>query len=267
MNTLPNTPNATIAYHVRWMKRSTSDGLEQVFDETVIQLSSAPVKSAVNWLRWAAEQAAPPDEPRDFLDALPTEEAVREPESIVTWMPHQPDHTAFGPTYRWGPLRLRAVRSGVPVIQPSHYNQHPCGFPAIDLLEFFPFNLGNALRYLWRADHKHAAPTDDIAKARWYFERETERLQRLAAVPAHRLLLSVFCTQLEFARPWADRVQAAEPDGLLGTILRAMYATFDRDYYNVDHGPLGRVPGPGAERAALTVADAALAAYDTAATP
>lgn len=36
------------------------------------------------------------------------------------------------------------------------------------------FNLGNALKYIWRADLKGSA-LEDLHKARWYVEREIER--------------------------------------------------------------------------------------------
>jgi len=36
------------------------------------------------------------------------------------------------------------------------------------------FNLGNALKYIWRADLK-ADPIEDLRKARWYIEREIQK--------------------------------------------------------------------------------------------
>ena len=38
------------------------------------------------------------------------------------------------------------------------------------------FNLGNAIKYIWRADLK--AGMQDLEKARWYLDREIERRKR-----------------------------------------------------------------------------------------
>lgn len=36
------------------------------------------------------------------------------------------------------------------------------------------FNLGNAIKYIWRADEKGAA-VEDLRKAAWYIQREIDR--------------------------------------------------------------------------------------------
>jgi hypothetical protein len=36
------------------------------------------------------------------------------------------------------------------------------------------FNLGNAIKYIWRADLKNDA-IEDLKKARWYISREIDR--------------------------------------------------------------------------------------------
>lgn len=68
------------------------------------------------------------------------------------------------------------------VDHPQHYNAHPSGVECIDVVEWMGFNTGNAMKYLWRADHK-GAPIEDLKKARWYLDREITRRERLAAVP------------------------------------------------------------------------------------
>lgn len=60
------------------------------------------------------------------------------------------------------------------VNHPRHYNQHPSGVEAITIAEHMGFNVGNAIKYLFRADHK-GAPLDDLRKAAWYINREIER--------------------------------------------------------------------------------------------
>jgi hypothetical protein len=60
------------------------------------------------------------------------------------------------------------------VNHPPHYNAHPSGVECIDVVEHMGFNLGNAIKYLWRADHKGDA-IEDLRKAAWYVQREIER--------------------------------------------------------------------------------------------
>jgi hypothetical protein len=57
------------------------------------------------------------------------------------------------------------------VNHPKHYTTHPSGIECIQITEHMGFNLGNAIKYVWRADLKHDA-IEDLRKARWYIERE-----------------------------------------------------------------------------------------------
>ncbi len=60
------------------------------------------------------------------------------------------------------------------VNNPKHYTAHPSGIEAIQITEHMNFCLGNAMKYIWRADLKHDA-IEDLEKARWYLDREIER--------------------------------------------------------------------------------------------
>jgi len=60
------------------------------------------------------------------------------------------------------------------VDHPTHYNRHPSGVECIDVVEHMNFNLGNAMKYIWRADLKKDA-IEDLKKAAWYVEREITR--------------------------------------------------------------------------------------------
>lgn len=57
------------------------------------------------------------------------------------------------------------------VNHPKHYTSHPSGIECIQVTEHFGFNLGNVIKYLWRAEEK-GAPLEDLKKAKWYLERE-----------------------------------------------------------------------------------------------
>jgi hypothetical protein len=61
-----------------------------------------------------------------------------------------------------------------PIEHPQHYTSHPSGIECIQITEHMGFNLGNALKYIWRCDLKHDA-IEDLKKAKWYIEREIAR--------------------------------------------------------------------------------------------
>lgn len=61
-----------------------------------------------------------------------------------------------------------------PVNNPKHYTSHPSGVECIQVTEHFGFNLGNVIKYLWRAEDK-GAPLEDLKKARWYLDREIQK--------------------------------------------------------------------------------------------
>jgi hypothetical protein len=65
------------------------------------------------------------------------------------------------------------------VNHPPHYTAHPSGIECIEVVEHFGFCVGNAIKYLWRADLKGSA-IEDLEKARWYVTREIRR-RRAAA--------------------------------------------------------------------------------------
>lgn len=58
-----------------------------------------------------------------------------------------------------------------PVNHPDHYNKHPSGVECIDIIQHMGFNLGNAMKYIWRADLKNNA-NEDMKKAIFYINQE-----------------------------------------------------------------------------------------------
>ena len=60
------------------------------------------------------------------------------------------------------------------VNQPPHYTEHPSGIECIQVTEHMGFNLGNAIKYIWRCDLKQDA-IEDLKKAKWYIDREIDR--------------------------------------------------------------------------------------------
>lgn len=60
--------------------------------------------------------------------------------------------------------------------KPKHYRMHPSGVECIQITEHMQFNLGNALKYIWRSDLKDAQ-VEDLQKAIWYINREINRIE------------------------------------------------------------------------------------------
>jgi hypothetical protein len=67
-----------------------------------------------------------------------------------------------------------------PVNRPKHYTSHPSGIDCIQITEHMGFNLGNALKYIWRCDLKKDA-VEDLRKARWYIDREIAKRTKIGA--------------------------------------------------------------------------------------
>jgi hypothetical protein len=56
------------------------------------------------------------------------------------------------------------------------------GVQPIDVCERLSFNLGNVVKYASRAGRKPGTSTlDDLRKARWYIDREIERVEQKPA--------------------------------------------------------------------------------------
>jgi hypothetical protein len=65
-----------------------------------------------------------------------------------------------------------------PVNHPKHYTEHPSGVECIQITEHMNFCLGNAVKYIWRADLKGGM--EDLQKAAWYINREIRRREHEA---------------------------------------------------------------------------------------
>ena len=63
------------------------------------------------------------------------------------------------------------------VNHPKHYTSDPSGVECIQITRHRNFNIGNAIKYLWRAGLKEDAKIQDLRKAIWYIEDEIKRLE------------------------------------------------------------------------------------------
>lgn len=71
------------------------------------------------------------------------------------------------------------------VNHPKHYNSHPSGIECIEIVRHHDFNIGNALKYLWRAGIKteegisnKEKQIEDLHKAIFYINDEIKLLER-----------------------------------------------------------------------------------------
>lgn len=69
------------------------------------------------------------------------------------------------------------------VNHPAHYNSHPSGIECIEIARHHNFNIGNAIKYLWRAGLKSEEgmedadkQVEDLNKAIWYIKDEIKRI-------------------------------------------------------------------------------------------
>jgi hypothetical protein len=60
-----------------------------------------------------------------------------------------------------------------PVNHPQHYTSHPSGVECIQITRHMGFNLGNVMKYIWRADMKNGL--EDLEKAKWYIQDEIDK--------------------------------------------------------------------------------------------
>lgn len=67
------------------------------------------------------------------------------------------------------------------VNHPEHYTKHPSGVECIQIAEHFGFCLGNAIKYIWRAELKNGL--EDLKKAAWYLQREIQKREGSVAKP------------------------------------------------------------------------------------
>lgn len=65
---------------------------------------------------------------------------------------------------------------------PKHYTSDPSGIECIQITRWRNFNIGNAIKYLWRNGLKeNNSNIQDLKKAIWYINDEIKRLEELNA--------------------------------------------------------------------------------------
>jgi len=97
-----------------------------------------------------------------------------------TLPPGRTDKNVIGKAFEEAGKEMREER----VNHPRHYTSHPSGVECITVVETMTFCVGSAIRYLWRAGLKvtdqadtRSAALEDLKKARWYIDREIQRVE------------------------------------------------------------------------------------------
>ena len=70
------------------------------------------------------------------------------------------------------------------VNHPNHYCQHPSGIECIEIIRHYCFDIGSAIKYLWRAGLKveegmtdKAKEIEDLKKSIWYINDRIKMLE------------------------------------------------------------------------------------------
>ncbi len=119
--------------------------------------------------------------------------------------------------YRGPPLTpddMRDIKPADPVNHPPHYTSHPSGVECITITETMGFCLGNALKYIWRADLKGDG-LEDLRKARFYIDREIARREGKQPTPTRvgREDLSEVTTRIRPTEKPLYRGKKSKPNG------------------------------------------------------
>lgn len=85
--------------------------------------------------------------------------------------------------YKYGDKKLMSKGKEEKVEHPSHYNGIP-GIECIDVVRHMNFNIGNSIKYLWRAGLKNEEgytnqekEIEDLKKAIWYINDQIKLIE------------------------------------------------------------------------------------------
>lgn len=83
----------------------------------------------------------------------------------------------LSPTDEWIQKQAESKEEFHEVNKSKHYNLHPSGIECIEVIRHYNFNIGNAMKYLWRQGLKDNNPDiKDMKKAIYYIIDEIQRL-------------------------------------------------------------------------------------------
>jgi hypothetical protein len=82
----------------------------------------------------------------------------------------------------------------------AHYNQHPSGVECITVVRHHSFNIGNVIKYLWRAGLKDAS-LKDLKKARYYLDDEIKMIEEAQQIGYENILKEVCAKAVAKKKP------------------------------------------------------------------
>ncbi len=91
---------------------------------------------------------------------------------------------------------------------PKHYTSHKSGIECIEICQHMSFTLGNAMKYIWRADLKNGI--EDLKKAIWYLEREIQKRGKASAKESEKKCVEKF---------WGDSSKSIVPTSETGNCV------------------------------------------------
>lgn len=106
------------------------------------------------------------------------------------------------------------------VNHPDHYNQHPSGVECIDIVRHYNFNLGNVIKYVWRAGLKDGEPTiQDLEKAAWYLQDEIKRRKEEVISKELTIDWSLIPSEINFVfKSWTGAIFGTRTRPVVGRI-------------------------------------------------
>lgn len=104
------------------------------------------------------------DENGDFYVEYPSSEAANDGEYVSA---------GYGPIKHPHPWKIDEPKKEDTVNHPKHYTSHPSGVECIQITEHMAFNIGSAVKYLWRNGLKgETSGIEDLKKAVFFINRE-----------------------------------------------------------------------------------------------
>lgn len=100
---------------------------------------------------------------------------------------------------------------------PQHYNSHPSGVEAIDIVQYMGFCLGNAFKYVYRYQHKNG--TEDLKKAIWYLRHQQTVILKQHIAVTHT-------TTSDY-----HKIISAEPNKDIARVLEIIWDVSFNDHY------------------------------------
>lgn len=112
------------------------------------------------------------------------------------------------------------------VNNPKHYTSHPSGIECLTIVRHMGFNLGNAVKYIWRASLK-GKEIEDLEKAVFYLKDEILQLKRSGAQPKEEITMQEWLV--------ADRKRrACEIDAAISEVTEDTIAAPSKNFIRSD---------------------------------